>query len=92
VFNEAKSSRRSDRRRWRREEFAAGAEATDQPTVSLEVRDAMSRLTMSERSVLYLAYWHDLTVEEISRTLNLSRRTTERALTTARRSLEEQLS
>ena len=63
----------------------------DSPLVSLEVADAMSRLSMQQRSVLYLAYWLDLTVEEIARTLTLSRRSTERALTTARSQLEEQL-
>ena len=92
VFNEARSVTRSDHRRGRREKLAAHSEATDPPVVSVEVRDAMSRLSMNERSVLYLAYWHDQTVEQISRTLNLSRRTTERALTEARRSLEEYLS
>ena len=92
VFNEARSLGRSNRRRALRESFSAAAEVTEGSTVSIEVREAMSRLSLSERSVLYLAYWHDLTVEQIALTLNLSRRTTERALTHARRSLEEQLS
>ena len=92
VFNEAMTVVRSRRRRERREEFAAPPEVDDQSTISIEVRDAMSRLSLAERSVLYLAYWHDLSVEEIARTLNLSRRTTERALTQARRILEEHLS
>ncbi|MCE9622819.1 MAG: RNA polymerase sigma factor [Actinomycetia bacterium] len=92
VFNEARSVERSNRRRERREKFTADTEPTEPSTVSIEVRDAMSRLTLPQTSVLYLAYWHDQSVVEISRTLNLSRRTTERALTAARRSLEEQLS
>ena len=58
----------------------------------MEVRDAMARLSLRERSVLYLAYWHDLPIVEIARTLGLSRRSTERALTAARRTLEEHLS
>ena len=58
---------------------------------SVEVADAMSRLSVRQRSVLYLAYWLDLTVEEIAETLMLSRRSTERALTSARTELEEQL-
>lgn len=91
VFNEAQTVGRSNRRRTRRESFAARTEVTDQPPISIEVRDAMGRLSLSERSVLYLAYWHDLTVDQIAHTLKLSRRTTERALTQARRSLEEQL-
>jgi RNA polymerase sigma-70 factor (ECF subfamily) len=92
VLNEARGVGRSDRRRSRREATAARDEVTEEPTVSLEVRDAMSRLTLRERSVLYLAYWHDLSVDEIARTLGLSRRSTERALTDARRTLEEHLS
>ena len=51
----------------------------------------MSRLSVRQRSVLYLAYWLDLTVDEIASTLVLSRRTTERALTAARHQMEEQL-
>jgi RNA polymerase sigma factor (sigma-70 family) len=58
---------------------------------SVEVADAMSRLSVQQRSVLYLAYWLDLTVEEIAGTLMLSRRSTERTLTSARTQLEEQL-
>ena len=53
--------------------------------------DAMSRLSVRQRSVLYLGYWLDLTVDEIASTLTLSRRSTERALTTARSQLQEQL-
>ena len=92
VLNEARGVGRSDRRRTRREERAAGAELTDEPAVSVEVRDAVSRLSLRQRSVLYLAYWHDLSVDDVARTLGLSRRSTERALTNARRTLEENLS
>lgn len=91
VVNEARMLHRSEWRRRRRESFAAGAESTVSDGISLEVRDAMSRLTLRERSVLYLAYWHEMSVDEIARSLGISRRTAERALTGARRSLEEQL-
>lgn len=91
VFNEALGTKRSDRRRGRREATAAPHHDVDSRLVSLEVADAMSRLSVQQRSVLYLAYWLDLTVDEIARTLTLSRRSTERALTTARSQLEEQL-
>jgi len=91
VFNEALGTKRSDRRRGLRETTAAPHQDLESPLVSLEVADAMSRLSVQQRSVLYLAYWLDLTVEEIARTLTLSRRSTERALTTARSQLEEQL-
>ena len=92
VLNEARSVGRSDRRRTRREQSVAPHEATEEATISIEVRDAMGRLSLRERSVLYLAYWHDLSVVEIAGTLGLSHRSTERALTHARRTLEESLS
>ena len=91
VFNEALGTKRSDRRRGLRETTAAPHERVETAQDSVEVADAMSRLSVQQRSVLYLAYWLDLTVEEIARTLTLSRRSTERALTTARSQLEEQL-
>jgi RNA polymerase sigma factor (sigma-70 family) len=91
VFNEAMGSKRSDRRRGVREASAAQHQGSESPLVSLEVADAISRLSVRQRSVLYLAYWLELTVDEIAATLTLSRRSTERALTTARRLLEEQL-
>ena len=91
VLNEALGTKRSDRRRSLRETTAAPPECVETAQDSVEVADAMSRLSVRQRSVLYLAYWLDLTVEEISRTLTLSRRSTERALTTARSQLEEQL-
>ncbi len=91
VFNEALGTKRSDRRRGLRETTAAPHEDVETAHDCVEVADAMSRLSVQQRSVLYLAYWLDLTVEEIARTLTLSRRSTERALTTARSQLEEQL-
>ncbi len=91
VFNEALGAKRSDRRRGLRETAAAPHEDVEVAHLSSEVADAMSRLSVRQRSVLFLAYWLDLTVEEIARTLVLSRRSTERALTTARSQLEEQL-
>ncbi|MEN9645517.1 MAG: hypothetical protein RL238_2186 [Actinomycetota bacterium] len=92
VLNEARMAGRSDRRRARREHATAPHESVETPGVSLEVRDAMARLSLRQRSALYLAYWHDMSVDDIARTLDISRRSTERALTDARRTLEEHLS
>lgn len=92
VMNEARMLHRGEGRRRRRERAAADAERTLHDGISLEVRDAVGRLTLRERSVLYLAYWHDMSVDDIAQSLGISRRTTERALTEARRNLEEQLS
>ncbi len=91
VLNEAKMLGRGNGRRVRRERLVAGAETTDAVTISIEVREAMAQLSMRERSVLYLAYWHDLPIDEIAETLGISKRSTERSLTDARRTLEERL-
>lgn len=91
VVNEARMLHRSDRRRAARESRTALPEARQYDGVSLEVRDAVERLSARERAVLHLAYWHDASVAEISVTLELSRRSVERALTSARHRLEEQL-
>ena len=91
VMNEAFGVKRSERRRCVRDTTLAGPEDMEPYHLALEVADAMSRLSVRQRSVLYLAYWLDLNVDEIASTLHLSRRTTERALTTARQQLEEQL-
>lgn len=91
VLNEARAVGRSATRRRRREQRAALHETTPGPTVSPEVTKAMAALSVRERSVLYLAYWLDLPVAQIATTLDLSVRTTERALRTARAHLEETL-
>jgi len=91
VLNEAHGVCRADRRRGLREARTAPAERFESSSISLEVRDAMARLSLRQRSVLYLAYWLDLSIDEIAATLQLSRRTTERELTAARHELEEHL-
>lgn len=91
ILNEARATQRSTARRTRREYLTAGREASEDALISIEVRDAMQRLSLRQRSVLHLAYWHDLSIAEIAETLGLSHRTTERALTQARTTLEAQL-
>ncbi|MEY4174746.1 MAG: hypothetical protein RI900_1911 [Actinomycetota bacterium] len=91
VLNQSRSIRRADRRRAAREHAAAQGAEVEPSTLSFEVRDAISRLSLDERSVLYLAYWLDFPVSEIAEVLGMSRRTVERSLTRARRQLEELL-
>lgn len=50
VLNEARALGRSDRRRTRREQSAAQTEFADADSVSLEVRDAMARLSLRGRA------------------------------------------
>jgi RNA polymerase sigma-70 factor (ECF subfamily) len=91
VANEASSMRRSVGRRRARERRVASADRIEAQPIDPDVTAAMSRLSVRERSVLYLAYWLDLPVTEIAESLHLSARTTERALHTARATLEEHL-
>ena len=91
VHNQAKMLHRSQGRRASRE-FASVQSTSAQPERWIEVRDAVSRLTVRERAVLYLAYWLDLPVPEIAATLGISRRTTMRALDSARSALQKGLS
>jgi RNA polymerase sigma-70 factor (ECF subfamily) len=92
VHNQARMLHRSERRRSLRETRSF---VPNDPTSTerwLEVRDAIEHLSLRERAVLYLAYWLDLPVDEIATTLQLSRRTTMRALQSARTTLERTLS
>src|SRR5215218_392117 len=69
VLNEAFGVKRSDCRRCVRETTLGAPEDVETYHLGLEVADAMSRLSVRQRSVLYLAYWLDLTVDEIASTL-----------------------
>jgi RNA polymerase sigma factor (sigma-70 family) len=89
VLNEAHSQRRSADRRLRREvEAARQAHVPTTGFVRLEVLDAIRKLTVRQRGVIYLTYWLDRTVEDVATELGLSRRTVERELTAARSTLE----
>ena len=89
VVNEAHKSRRATQRRLAREIRAAAAEPRMNATSGLdpEISDAIRRLEVRERAVIYLTYWADLAPSTIARTLAVSQRTVERSLTDARRKL-----
>lgn len=84
VLNEARQLARSSRRRLLREARAAVPDAVDPPIVRPEVLNAVAKLSVDQRAVVFLTYWCDLTVEEVSDALGLSQRTTERRLRSAR--------
>ncbi len=87
VFNEAAQAKRSIDRRLRRED-AAGAASPESTLDRRELLDALRRLTVRQRAVVYLTYWVDLEASEIARGLEISVRTVERELAAARRRLE----
>ncbi len=90
IVNEARHQHRSTQRRLRRESVAAPTVSTlsDSPVVHAEVLAAMRQLSVRQRAVVFLTYWQELTATEVADGLDLSTRTVERELTTARRRLE----
>ena len=91
VANAAIDLSRRDRRRIWREQRSAVPEVVPSDELASDVIDAMRGLTIRQRSITHLAFWHDMTVREISETMRLSVRTTERELSTAKRRLQEML-
>lgn len=92
VLNEAHQTARADQRRVLREQRAAGAASHDESHVRAEVLDAMRRLSLRQRAVIFLTYWADLTVGDVAGTLDVSTSTVERELRAARACLQELLS
>ena len=88
VLNESMRDRRSRERRLRREARAASADHFEQSTADADVLDAISRLSVRQRAVVFLTYWSDLEPRTIGDLIGVSQRTVERELTNARRQLE----
>jgi RNA polymerase sigma-70 factor, ECF subfamily len=55
------------------------------------VRRSLDRLSVQQRAVTYLTYWHDLSPREIARLLSISEGTVKRQLARARSTLREVL-
>lgn len=72
VYNKAAEFHRSTRRRRRREELTAQSEHLDSPEVSPEVLAAVSRLSVRQRAVVFLAYWEDHDPATIAQLLDIS--------------------
>ena len=84
VLNEARRHHRSNGRRHIAERQAYGGAETDGlPEFRPEVLEAVARLSMSQRAVVFLAYWEDMRPAEIGRFLGLSDGTVHRQLARA---------
>jgi RNA polymerase sigma-70 factor (ECF subfamily) len=68
VVNEARMHHRSGRRRRARELRAALTDRADDPR-DIETLAYMSALSVRQRAVIVLTYWHDLDQEHIAATL-----------------------
>ena len=88
VVNEALQSRRAIARRLRREIAAANSDSVHDSYHDAELLDALRRLTVRMRAVVYLTYWVGLNANEIAQALNVSPRTVQRELLRARGRLE----
>ena len=88
VLNQARSVHRSTQRRLARE-AATSSERRYEPTaVRAEVLDAMRRLTVRQRAVVFMTYWVDLQPEAIAVQLQITSRTVQRDLRAAHGRLE----
>jgi RNA polymerase sigma factor (sigma-70 family) len=84
VLNEARSHGRDRARRHLAELQASGGSQADRlPEVRPDVLEAVARLSVSQRAVVFLAYWEDMTPAEIARFLGLSDGTVHRQLARA---------
>jgi RNA polymerase sigma-70 factor (ECF subfamily) len=84
IRNEAHSLFRSRRRRQRRDVAAMPERFANDPIIDVDLRSAIAGLDLRQRSLLFLAYWEDMTEAAIAQTLGLSRGTVHRDLQRAR--------
>jgi len=81
VLNEARQHLRSRERRRRAEVMTVEGSSSDwMPELRPEVVEAVARLSVSQRAVVFLAYWEDMRPAEIARTLGVSEGTVHRQL------------
>jgi|UPI00059DEE76 RNA polymerase sigma factor (sigma-70 family) len=91
VRNQAQDLYRQRRRRWQRDLLAVRPEATTDPLPDVDLLRAVASLSVQQRSVVFLAYWHDMTEAEIAETLDIARSTVHRTLARARIALRKAL-
>jgi len=91
VSREAVDHHRQRTRRQRRDLVAVPATAAHDHSTDVDVVGAIRRLSIEQRSVIFLAYWHDLTEAAIADTLGISTGTVHRNLVRARIQLRKAL-
>jgi RNA polymerase sigma factor (sigma-70 family) len=88
VLYQARSDYRSSHRRSAREIRSRGRMDAPVEYVRVDVLDAMRRLNVRQRSVIFLHFWEDMPVEHIADLLEVSKRTVQRDLEVAHKRLE----
>ncbi len=91
VVNRAKDLQRSRHRRWRRDLAAVGPRSVVPVDSFIDVRRAVSDLSLGQRTVVYFVYWEDRTEAETAALLQLSPGTVRRHLVRARQHLRKEL-
>lgn len=92
VANQARNFRRGEaRRRHRDTRASADRSTTSLPEPYPEVREAIERLSVRQRAVVYLTYWEDMTDEAVARHLGIGSGSVRRHLARARRHLRREL-
>ena len=91
VSNEAKNLKRSAARRRRREEATPIDRIVEVGTPRPDVRSAIEELSVRQRAVVYLTYWHDMTDAMVADHLGVGAGTVRRHLSRAREKLREAL-
>lgn len=92
VANQARNHQRSEGRRRHREERVAPRESVAAPPEPYpEVREAIERLSVRQRAVVYLTYWEDLSEAAIADHLGIGAGSVRTHLARARRHLRRAL-
>lgn len=91
VANRARDLHRQRRRRWQRDLAGVGETSTSPPPAHIEVRAAIGKLSLGQRTVVYFIYWEDLTEAHTAELLGISPGTVRQHLVRARRHLRKAL-
>ncbi|WP_420451464.1 RNA polymerase sigma factor [Ilumatobacter sp.] len=87
VANRARMHHRTNGRRRRREQLAARQRATEADAdadLHRVLPAELDDLSVQQRAVTYLTYWHDLSVPQVAETLGVADGTVQRQLARAR--------
>lgn len=96
VANRARMHHRQNTRRRQRERHLVAARQADSDGATIESRDEMlevlEELSVQQRAVTYLTYWHDWSVSQVAEALGVGEGTVRRQLARARSRLRGALS
>lgn len=92
VANRAHDLRRGRERQWVRDLAAVQPASSPAHESQVDVRQAVARLSLSQRAVIYFVYWEDLREQDVAEVLGISVGSVRRHLVRARAHLRKALS